>query len=181
MEIRDTELPGVYLVVPTRLEDARGFFARTWCQDSFAQRGLCTAWVQSSVSFNRRRGTLRGMHYQAAPAEETKLVRCTQGAVYDVLVDLRPGLPSFGRWMAVELTAANRLALYVPAGIAHGFQTLGDDAEVFYEISMRYRADLQRGVRWDDPAFGIEWPDCADRIIADRDRNFPEWQPCRAS
>ena len=119
---------------------------------------------------------LRGMHYQAAPAEETKLVRCTRGAVYDVLVDLRPGLATYGRWVAVELTAANRHALYIPGGVAHGFQTLCDDTELFYEISTRYQADLQRGVRWDDQAIGIEWPDCPERIIAERDRSFAEWQ-----
>ena len=181
MEIRDTELPGVYLVVPTRMEDARGFFARTWCRDAFDERGLCTAWIQSSVSYNRRAGTLRGMHYQVAPAEETKLVRCTQGAVYDVIVDLRPDHATYGRWVAVELTAENRHALYIPGGVAHGFQTLCDDAEVFYEISIPYRADLQRGVRWDDPALGIRWPDCGERIIAERDRSFVGWQPCRAS
>jgi dTDP-4-dehydrorhamnose 3,5-epimerase len=177
MEIRATALPGVYLVVPVPREDVRGFFARTWCQDTFAERGLCGSWVQSSVSYNRRRGTLRGMHYQAAPAEEIKLVRCTQGAIYDVLVDLRLGLPSYGQWLAVELTASNRYALYVPGGVAHGFQTLCDDTEVFYEISTRYRPELQRGVRWDDPALGIIWPDCAERIIAERDCLLPRWQP----
>ena len=177
MEIRDTELPGVYLVVPTRMEDSRGFFARTWCRDAFAERGLSTAWIQSSVSYNRRAGTLRGMHYQAAPAEETKLVRCTQGAVYDVVVDLRPGLATYGSWIAVELSATNRHALYIPGGVAHGFQTLCDETEVFYEIDTRYSADVQRGVRWDDPTLRIRWPDCGERTIAERDRTFPEWRP----
>lgn len=134
-----------------------------------------------SVAYNRRRGTLRGMHYQASPAEEIKLVRCTQGAIYDVLVDLRSGLATYGRWIAVELTASNRHALYVPGGLAHGFQTLCDDTEVFYEISTRYCPELQRGVRWDDSALAITWPDCDERIIADRDLAFPEWQPCLAS
>ena len=174
MEIRKTGLPGVFLVEPIRREDERGFFGRTWCGETFARHGLCAAWVQSSVSFNRLAGTLRGLHWQAAPAEEAKLVRCTRGAVYDVAVDLRPGSPTRGMWISAELTQENRLALYIPAGVAHGFQTLRDDSEVFYEISCGYRPELQRGARWDDPALAIRWPDCKRRILSERDRSFQD-------
>jgi dTDP-4-dehydrorhamnose 3,5-epimerase len=175
MEIRETALPGVYLIVPTPIVDPRGFFARTWCQETFARHGLTATWVQSSISFNRKAGTLRGLHYQIAPAEETKLVRCTRGAIWDVLLDIRPGR-TLGRWISMELSADNGHALYVTGGIAHGFQTLKDDSEVCYEISAPYHAELQRGVRWDDPSHGIVWPHCEERIIAERDNQFPNWQ-----
>jgi len=162
-------LPDAYLIEPERLEDERGFFARTFCAEEFSRRGLRPPTAQCSVSFNHRKGTLRGMHYQAPPHEETKLVRCTQGAVYDVLVDLRPGSPAFRQWVAVELSAGNRRMVYVPPGLAHGFQTLADDSEVFYQISPSYVAACQRAVRWNDPAFGIRWP-LEVSVISQRDR-----------
>lgn len=154
------------------VEDSRGFFARTWCQREFEAHGLNPGLAQCNTSFNNKKGTLRGMHYQAAPYQEAKLVRCTMGAIYDVIVDLRPDSPTFKQWLAVELTAQNRLMLYIPAGVAHGFQTLQDDTEVFYQMSEFYYSELARGVRWDDPAFGIKWP-LPDPILSERDKNYP--------
>jgi dTDP-4-dehydrorhamnose 3,5-epimerase len=167
-----TPLPGAFILELERHADERGFFARTWCREEFAARGLETALVQCSISWNAKRGTLRGLHYQAAPHEEVKLVRCTSGSIYDVILDLRPGSPTWRRWVAVELTADNRRQLYVPRGFGHGFQTLADDTEVFYQISTSYHPESQRGARWDDPAFGIRWP-VPEPILSDRDRNFP--------
>jgi dTDP-4-dehydrorhamnose 3,5-epimerase len=158
MIFTETPLVGAFVVEPERIADERGFFARTWCVNEFAARGLETRLVQCNVSYNARRGTLRGMHFQAAPHEEVKLVRCTAGAIYDVIVDLRPGSPTRHQWFGVELTAANRLALYIPAGFAHGFQTLEDESEVFYQMAEFYHPESARGVRYDDPAFGIAWP-----------------------
>jgi dTDP-4-dehydrorhamnose 3,5-epimerase len=172
MRFTPTALPGVWLIEPERIEDERGFFARVFCEREFAAHGLETRWVQCSVSFNRRQGTLRGMHWQAAPHEEVKLVRCTRGAIFDVALDLRPGSATFRRWTAAELTAANGRALYIPCGVAHGLQTLADDTEVCYQISEFYHADLQRGARWDDPAFGIVWPP-GERILSERDARHP--------
>jgi dTDP-4-dehydrorhamnose 3,5-epimerase len=176
-----TALDGAFVIEPElNEEDERGFFARTWCQREFAARGLETRVAQCSTSFNRKKGTLRGLHFQADPFTETKIVRCTSGSMYDVIVDLRPGSPSFMRHFAVILTPANRRMVYVPAGLAHGFQTLEDDTEVLYQISGFYSPDHSRGVRWDDPAFGIQWPP-ADRIIAERDRSYPDFQPARTA
>ncbi len=172
----ETRLKGAFIIDPERLEDDRGFFARTWCQGEFEAHGLDLRLVQCNISFNRRKGTLRGMHYQAAPHTEAKLVRCTMGVIYDVIVDLRPGSPTFTQWAAVDLTAENRRMLYIPEGLAHGFQTLADNTEVFYQISEFYHPESARGVRWDDPAFCIEWP-IAERIISDRDRKYPYFGP----
>ncbi len=172
MYFEETRIPGVVLVRPERFEDARGHFARTWDGEVFARHGLNPAVAQCSVSFNRKRGTLRGMHYQAAPHEEAKLVRCTRGAVFDVAVDLRPDSPTRHRWVGAELTAENGVALYVPEGCAHGFLTLADDTEVFYMISAPYVPEAGRGVRYDDPAFGIEWP-APVHVIHDRDAGYP--------
>jgi dTDP-4-dehydrorhamnose 3,5-epimerase len=168
----ESALPGAYLVDLAPASDARGFFARTYCPEEFAARGLGPALSQCSVSFNTRKATLRGMHYQIAPHEEHKLVRCTAGAIFDVIVDLRPASAHFRRWLGVELSAQNRRALFVPPGFAHGFITLSDDSEVFYMISAAYSAAHSRGVRWDDPAFGIEWP-LQPSIIAARDAQYP--------
>ena len=159
-----------------RFEDDRGFFARTYCREEFAAHGLNPDLAQCSVSFNLARGTLRGMHFQAAPHEEDKLVRCTQGAIYDVLVDLRPASPTFKRWLGAELSAENRRSLYIPAGLAHGFLTATPNAEVYYQISTPYHPDSARGVRWDDPAFGIEWPE-EPIVISERDANYPDFAP----
>jgi dTDP-4-dehydrorhamnose 3,5-epimerase len=169
----ETEVAGAFIVEPERISDARGFFARTWCQREFEEHGLNPALVQCSISFSRRKGTLRGMHYQAAPHEEAKLVRCTAGAIYDVAIDLRAASPTFGRHAAVVLDAGNRRGLYVPEGCAHGFLTLADDTEVAYQMSEFYAPESGRGVRWDDPAFGIRWPGEV-REINERDRTYPD-------
>ena len=158
MKFTDTGLHGAFVIDLDRLEDERGFFARTFCAAEFAQHDLARTFAQCSVSFNRRAGTLRGLHFQAAPHEEEKLIRCTMGRVYDVVVDIRPRSPTYRRWFGVELSAQNRRMLYVPSGFAHGFQTLEADSELFYQISVAYRAELSRGIRWNDPALEIEWP-----------------------
>jgi dTDP-4-dehydrorhamnose 3,5-epimerase len=174
MRFLATGLAGAFVIEPEPREDERGLFARTWCREEFAARGLNTAWAQCNVSFNNRRGTLRGLHYQAGPYAEVKLVRCTAGAAYDVIVDLRPGSPTCRRWAAVELTARNRRAVYIPAGFAHGFQTLADGTELFYQMSELYHPESARGARWDDPALGIAWPECPERVISPRDLAFPD-------
>jgi dTDP-4-dehydrorhamnose 3,5-epimerase len=174
MIFTETKLPGLYLVDLERREDERGFFARSWCLNEFGVAGLDTRLVQCNVSFNIRRGTLRGMHWQADPYPETKLVRCTQGAIYDVAVDLRPDSPTFRQWVGVELTAENRRALYIPGGFGHGFQTLMANSEVFYQMSEFYHPDAARGARWNDPAFDIQWP-LADPILAEKDRAYPDF------
>lgn len=169
-----TQLQGAFIIEPERLEDERGFFARAWCEREADAHGLKVRWVQCNISFNRKKGTLRGMHYQIAPYEEAKLVRCTMGAIYDVIIDLRPMSPTYGNYAAVVLTAQNHKMLFVPEGFAHGFLTLEDDTEVFYQMSQFYAPEYARGVRWDDPAFGIRWP--ADvLVISDRDRSYPDF------
>ena len=167
----ETKLKGAYIIEPERLEDERGFFARTWCEDEFAAHGLNPRLVQCNISFNKKKGALRGMHYQVAPYEEAKLVRCTKGAIYDVIIDLRFNSPTHKQWFAVELTAENRKMLYVPEGFAHGFQTLEDDSEVFYQMSEFYHPECARGVRWNDPAFRIEWP-IKIAVISLKDQSF---------
>jgi dTDP-4-dehydrorhamnose 3,5-epimerase len=170
-----TGVEGVWVIEPERHEDERGFFARTWDAVEFQSRGLSADLSQCSVSYNCRRGTLRGLHYQEAPHAEVKLVRCTAGAIFDVAVDLRPDSPSFTRWFGAELTAENRTALYVPEGCAHGFLTLTDGAEVTYQISTPYVPNAGRGVRFDDPAFGVDWP--GDVVVVnERDRSYPDFE-----
>lgn len=171
-----TALRGAFLIEPERHTDERGFFARTWCRREFAEHGLNPDLDQCSLSFSQRRGTLRGMHYQRPPMAEAKLVRCTRGAIHDVIIDLRPDSPTFTQHLAVELTAESRLALYVPEGFAHGFQTLADETEVFYQMTQFYSPEHSAGVRWDDSAFGIAWPP-AERTISARDRQWPDFQP----
>jgi dTDP-4-dehydrorhamnose 3,5-epimerase len=166
-----TPLAGAYVVELERVEDERGFFARSFCQEEFRRQGLKPAIAQSNVSWNRKRGTLRGLHFQAVPHEEAKVVRCTRGAIWDVIVDLRQGSPTRLRWHAQELNADNRLAFYVPEGFAHGFQTLADDSEILYQMSEPYYPELARGVRWDDPRLGIKWP-LPEPILSDRDRSY---------
>jgi dTDP-4-dehydrorhamnose 3,5-epimerase len=173
---RETTLPGVFVIEPEPREDHRGFFARTWCQREFAEHGLDPRLVQCSISFNRRRGTLRGMHYQAAPHAEAKLIRCTRGAMWDVALDLRPASPTFRQHVGVELTADNRVALYIPEGLAHGFQTLADETEVVYQMSEFYAPEGARGIRFDDPAFAIRWP-LANPILLERDRTYADFEP----
>jgi len=174
MLFHETALAGTFVIEPAPFADQRGFFARTVSADVLEARGLVGRFNECSVSFNHRKGTLRGMHYQAAPFAETKLVRCTRGAIYDVALDLRPDSPTFRRWIAEELTDDNRRTLYIPAGCAHGFQTLTDDAEVLYMIDAPYSPEHGRGVRWDDAAFAIAWPH-AERIMNDRDRTYPDF------
>ena len=172
MKFQESPLAGAYTIELDRLEDERGFFARSYSAEEFAARGLPAAMPQSSVSFNARRGTLRGLHYQAEPYAEDKLVRCTAGAIYDVIVDLRPHSPTARRWFGVELSAANHRSLFVPKGLAHGFMTLRDDTEVLYMISVPYAPGFERGLRWDDPAIGISWP-ASPSVVAARDAAFP--------
>ena len=174
MIFTETKLQGAFIIDIDRIDDERGFFARTWCQSEFAAHGLCTQLVQCNISFNKYKGTLRGMHYQIAPYAEAKLVRCMSGAIYDVIIDLRPNSPTFTRWVAVDLTADNHRMLFIPEGFAHGFQTLADGSEVFYQMSQFYAPEYARGVRWDDPAFKICWP-AEKRTISQRDRSLPEF------
>ncbi len=174
MKFSPTALAGACIIDIEPVPDERGFFARSWCREEFARHGLNPDLAQCSISFNKKRGTLRGMHYQAKPHEETKVVRCTRGSIYDVIVDLRPESSTFRKWIAVELSADNRRMLYIPAGLAHGFQSLTDDTEVFYQISTPYHPESARGVRWDDSAFGIEWP-VTERVISDKDRQYPDF------
>jgi dTDP-4-dehydrorhamnose 3,5-epimerase len=165
-------LSGACVIDMQRLEDERGFFARSFCAEEFAAHGLVAPTNQCSVSFNVKKGTLRGLHFQAAPHEEEKLVRCTAGAIFDVIVDLRPGSASYRGWHGLELTATNHRALYVPKGFAHGFLTLTDDAEILYMISVAYAPGFARGIRWNDPAVGIEWP-ASPVVVSDRDAEYP--------
>ena len=178
MIFEPTTLQGVFLVRTEPVEDPRGAFARTFCAEEFRAHGLDPGIAQSSTSVTRQRGTLRGMHWQAAPWGESKLVRCVRGAVFDVALDLRQGSPSFCKWVAVELSAQRGDALYLPEGVAHGYQALEDDVELFYQMSMPYHPEAGRGVRWNDPAFGIAWP-IADPILSERDASYPHFNLTR--
>jgi len=169
-----TELNGAYVVEIDKLNDHRGFFARTWCQKEFDEHNLVSKVRQANVSYNKTKGTLRGMHYQVSPYEETKLVRCTKGAIYDVIIDLRPASSTHTQWIGVELAAGNYKMLYVPENFAHGFITLKDDTEVTYQVSQFYTPGSERGIRWDDPAFGIDWP-LAVQVISDKDNSWPDY------
>lgn len=172
MRYTSTKLNGVWIIDLERFEDERGFFARTYCEDEFAEHGLITSWPQCSLSHNKLSGTLRGMHYQAPPHEETKLVRCVRGAIFDVVLDIRPNSETFGQWIGVDLTAGNQRALYIPDGFAHGFQTLEDESDVYYQISARYVPQAARGIRWNDPQLGIAWPK-QNPIVSARDCEYP--------
>ena len=165
-------LSGAWTLTAERHHDERGYFARLWCADELRAHGLTADLAQASLSYNRAAHTIRGLHYQVAPKEEAKLVRCIRGAIYDVLVDVRPASPTYRRWIGRELTADNGVALYVPEGVAHGFQTLSGDSEVLYMISEFHDASCARGVRWDDPAFGVAWPH-PPAVMSDRDRSYP--------
>jgi len=175
MIFRETKLTGVYVIEPERFEDDRGFFAPSFSAREFAAHGLAAEFVENNISYNKSRGTLRGMHYQAAPYGQDKLVRCTRGAVFDVAVDLRPESPTFKQWIGVELTAENRSMVYVPGDCGHGYQTLVDDTEVFYMVSQVYVPGEGLGLRWNDPAFGIEWPELTNRILIERDQEYPDF------
>ncbi|MGD9239886.1 MAG: dTDP-4-dehydrorhamnose 3,5-epimerase [Desulfobacterales bacterium] len=176
MKFSETELSGAFLIDPELLEDERGFFARTCCRKEFEQHGLNPDWVQCSISYNKCKGTLRGMHYQVAPYAEAKLVRCTMGAIYDVIIDLRTESKTFMQWISVELTAENRKMIFIPEGFAHGFQTLVDNAEVFYQMSSFYDPECARAVRWNDPQFKIRWPE-ANRTMSEKDQKIEDFDP----
>jgi dTDP-4-dehydrorhamnose 3,5-epimerase len=170
------KLKDTYLIDLVRKDDERGFFARSYCRDEFATHGLHLDYVQSNLSFNAHRGTLRGMHYQAKPDEEVKLVRCIRGAIYDVIIDLRKDSPTYKQWLGVELDADARRMLYAPAGVAHGYLTLADDTEVQYQVSAFYSPESERAVRWNDPAFNIKWP-IQPEVISSKDRQHPDFVP----
>ena len=172
MRFTETKLPGLWLIELQLREDARGFLARTYCEEEFSSQGLNTRWPQCNLTLTRKRGMVRGMHFQAEPRPEIKLIRCAAGAIYDVLVDVRRNSPTFGQWEGFELTSSNRTMLYVPGGFAHGFQCLVDDCEVFYQMSEFYVPELARGLRWDDPQVAIRWP-IAEATLSERDRGLP--------
>lgn len=174
MIFKETNLQGAFVIELEKFEDERGFFSLSWSEKEFARYGLESRLVECNVSFNRKKGTLRGMHYQETPHGQVKLVRCTRGAIYDVIIDLRPTSPTFKDWFGIELTANNYLTLYVPIDFAHGFQTLEDNSEVLYQMSAPFVSGSGRGVRWDDSAFGIEWPN-DERIIIARDREYADF------
>ena len=175
MKFTETALAGAFLIDVDQLADERGFFARSWCEDEFAAHGIATPPRQANLSFNPRKGTLRGMHYQLAPHEETKLVRCTRGAILDVIVDLREESRTFGQWLGVELTADSCRMLFVPGRFAHGFLTLADNTDVCYQVSAKYAPGAERGLRWNDPAIGIRWPS-EPALISDKDRHHPDFR-----
>ena len=176
MIFTETGLSGAFVVDIEKHADERGFFARSWCQHEFEARGLAPRLAQCNISFNAAKGTLRGMHYQVKPFEEAKLIRCTMGALYDVIVDIRPDSPSFRQHFGVLLTPQNRRMLYVPEGFAHGFLTIEDDTEIFYQMSEFFAPDSARGFRWNDPAFAITWP-AEIQVISERDGNYPAFEP----
>jgi dTDP-4-dehydrorhamnose 3,5-epimerase len=171
MLFKETKINGVFVIEPELIKDERGFFACSWSQSEFEQHGLNPRLIQCNISFNNKRGTVRGMHFQEKPYEEAKLVRCTRGAMFDVAVDLRSDSPTRFQWAGVELTADNRLMFYIPEGFAHGYQTLVDDTEISYQMSQSYHSEAARGLRWDDPVLGIEWPQEVT-VISERDKAF---------
>lgn len=175
MIFTETKLKDSYILEIKKMEDARGFFGRSWCQKEFEEHGLVPCVVQANVSYNKKKGTLRGMHYQIAPYEETKLVRCTRGALYDVIIDLRPDSPTYKQWLGVELTADNYKMLYVPKGFAHGFITLEDNTEATYQVSQFYTPGAEGGIRYNDPLFGIEWP-VEVTVISDKDKSWANYE-----
>lgn len=174
MRFHPTDLADAVLIEIEKRGDERGFFARTFCEEEFAQAGLVTCFVQANASASRKAGTLRGLHYQVAPHAETKVIRCTRGAIFDVIVDLRPDSPSYRRWQGFELTAAEGIMLYIPEGFAHGYQTLADDTEVAYQVSAPYAPGAEAGIRYDDPAFGITWP-MPVTAISEKDVSWPDF------
>lgn len=174
MKFTETEIPGAWLIELDRIEDDRGFFARAWSEDELRDHGIDPTVVQINLSRSRHRGTIRGMHYQRSPHAEGKFVRCIRGALFDVLIDLRPDSPGFLRWAGYRLSADQHQALYVPPGCAHGFQTLEDDTEAFYMVSAPYCASAEGGIRWNDPRFGIEWPLADHPVLSDKDRGWPD-------
>jgi dTDP-4-dehydrorhamnose 3,5-epimerase len=175
MIFKPAQISGAFIIDIEQKGDERGFFARGFCRKEFEAHGLNPTIAQANIGVSRRRGTLRGLHYQVHPHAEAKLIRCTAGAVFDVIIDLRVGSPSYKKWLGVELRAETRTMLYAPEGCAHGYLTLADHTEVFYLVSEFYSAGAERGLRWNDPAFRIEWPILSDLVISDKDRNWPDW------
>ena len=175
MIAKQTKLNGAYVIEPERFEDERGFFARAWSAKELTALGAVGQFVEANFAYNRKRGTLRGLHWQAAPHEQAKLVRCTRGSIFDVAVDLRPDSATYGQWTSVELSAANRLLFYVPDGFAHGYLTLEDDSEVLYLVTSDFAPASSRGARWNDPALAIRWPDVGELIINERDNSYPDF------
>jgi dTDP-4-dehydrorhamnose 3,5-epimerase len=177
MTFEETSISGAYLVDLNRMEDHRGFFARAWSAKEFAEMGLATSYPDVNFSLSTRKGTIRGLHYQKAPHEEAKFVRCVRGALFDVIVDLRPGSPTFLKWAGFEIRAEDYRAIYVPAGCAHGIQSLEDNTEMLYMVSACYQPGAEAGIRWDDPFLAIEWPDVEERIVSDKDQSWPDFDP----
>jgi dTDP-4-dehydrorhamnose 3,5-epimerase len=175
MIFTETKLKGAFVIELEKLIDERGFFARTYCFREFEAHGLNPRVVQCNMSYNLKKGTLRGMHYQVPPFEEAKLVRCTRGAIHDIIVDIRPDSPTFKDYCSLQLTADNKLALYIPEGFAHGFLTIEDNTEIFYQMSEFYSPESARGFRWNDPAFAIPWP-ASIEVISERDRTYPDFE-----
>jgi len=176
MLLKETKLQDCFIIEPERFEDDRGFFARAWSASEFASKGLQVHFVEANLSFNRRKNTLRGLHYQRFPHGQAKLVRCTRGSVYDVALDLRRESPTYKQWFGVELSQENRHMLFVPEGFVHGFQTLENDCEVFYEVTKPYAPASSYGIRWNDPAFNIKWPEAEELIMLPRDRDYPDYK-----
>lgn len=175
MIFTETKLPGAFIIDIEKHQDDRGFFARAWCQNEFEAQGLNTHWVQANLGFSNKKGTIRGLHYQIAPHAEIKLIRCIRGAVYDVIVDLRPESPTYKQWLGVELTADNHKMFYIPEGFAHGYQALVDDAETFYQVSQFYAPGAEKGIRWNDSAFNIEWAITKNLILSEKDKSWPDY------
>lgn len=179
MTFRETALKGAYVITPELQEDKRGFFCRTFCEETFKERGLQFKIVQANLSYNKKKGTLRGLHYQESPYEEAKVVECRRGAIFDVILDLRPESPTYKQWCAIELSDKNRKMLFIPEGFAHGFQTLKEDTEVGYLMSEFYRPAASKGIRWEDPAFGISWP-IQNPILSDGDQSYCPFEERRS-
>ncbi len=177
MVFKETLLKGAFIIELEKIDDIRGFFSRAWCQEEFQTHGLNPNIAQCNLTFSATIGTLRGLHYQIAPYHESKCVRCIRGKIYDVIVDLRPNSPTYSQWMGFELSSENRKMLYIPENFAHGYLTLADNAEVFYQVSQFYSPGSEGGVRWNDPSINIKWPNSANLIITEKDKNWPDFKP----
>lgn len=177
MIFKQTKLKGAFIIEMEPIGDIRGFFARAWCKKEFEKHGLRSDFVQANITFNKHKGTLRGMHYQVAPYQEAKVVRCIKGSLFDVIIDLCPDSPTYREWVGIELTEDNYRMLYLPEGFAHGYKTLEDNTEVSYQVSQFYCPESERGIRWNDPGFGIGWPETSELVISDKDKNWPDFCP----
>jgi dTDP-4-dehydrorhamnose 3,5-epimerase len=173
MVFKEIRLKGAFIIELEKIKDDRGFFSRAWCQEEFHAHGLDSNIAQCNLSFNAARGTLRGLHYQIAPYEETKVIRCTRGKIFDVIIDLRPKSPTYLQWTGIELSLENRKMVYVPENFAHGYLTLADNTEVFYQVSQFYSPGSESGIRWNDPSINIKWPEIPNLIISEKDKNWP--------